>query len=254
MNNPEIRLIFCDVDGTLLKRGQTAVSDSAFHAIRQVVSRGIRFVIASGRSYESLKKLFAPVEDIVSFMCCDGALSVNNGKILYHAVVEKNVIASLLNKIELAENESLVIYGAGHAYCFGKNNDLEGMLQISSVDEINENSYKLAFFNISDFTRQKLKNSAATFGKISKIYSDALWTEFVSFGINKGVAAAALQNFWNISPLETAAFGDNTNDLEMLRRARLSFAAPAAVPDIKRMCKYQTKSVIDEILNISRER
>ena len=72
MDHPKIRLVLCDVDGTLLDKGQTVVSSAVFHTIRQAVSCGVQFVIASGRSYPDLKSLFAPVVSIVSFICCDG--------------------------------------------------------------------------------------------------------------------------------------------------------------------------------------
>ena len=53
-----------------------------------------------------------------------------------------------------------------------------------------------------------------------------------------------------VSISETAAFGDNLNDLAMLRRARLSYAANNANPEVVRMCKFKTNNVTDEILNI----
>lgn len=250
MDNPKIRMILCDVDGTLLGKDEQAVAEDVFDTIKQVTFCGIRFVIASGRSYPNLKSLFAPVENIVSFICCDGSLAVKNGGILYSAAIEKDLVFSLLNKIVLAENESMVIYSKDHTYCFGANAALKAFTPIAAVDEVYGNIYKLAFFKLSDRTKQKVRSLLTRSGQFSEIYADSLWTEFVPFGIDKGTAAAALQKQWDISPLETAAFGDNTNDFGMLRQARLSFASPAAVPDIKRMCKFQTSSVTDEIINI----
>ncbi len=254
MDNTKVRMILCDVDGTLLSKGQTAISDDVFHTIQQAVSLGVRFVIASGRSYPNLKSLFAPVENAVSFICCDGALAVQNRNALYQAPIEKKTIASLLQQLALKEQESLVMYSREHTYFLGGNTAFETFIPINTIDEIYGNIYKLAFYKLSDRTKQAVKRFAAMSGRLSEIYSDVSWTEFVSCGITKGSAVCALQKLWTITPFETAAFGDNTNDFEMLRRARLSFASPAAVSDIKRMCKFQTNNVTDEILNILRER
>ena len=254
MDHPKIRLVLCDVDCTLLDKGQTVVSSAVFHTIRQAVSCGVQFVIASGRSYPDLKSLFAPVVSIVSFICCDGALAVKNGGILYQATLEKDVVNTLFDKIALSGQESLVIYGRDHTYCFGNNDLFKTSTPVTSINEVYGNVYKLAFFKLSDQTKQAVRSFAAMSRQLSEIYADSSWTEFVAFGTDKGSAAAALQKQWDISSLETAAFGDNTNDFGMLRQARLSFASPAAVSDIKRMCKFQTNSVTDEILNILRER
>ena len=43
---------------------------------------------------------------------------------------------------------------------------------------------------------------------------------------------------------------DNLNDLEMLRRARVSFAMENGNAEVLRMCKYKTNNVSNEILNI----
>ncbi len=250
MENLAIRMLLCDVDGTLLPKGHSAISNDVFHTIRKTVDKGISFVIASGRSYKDLHSLFAPVADIVSFICCDGALAVQNNQIIYHTEIQKKVLTELTHAVSLSKDESLVLYGKEQIFCMGCNQFTHNYAQIDSVDEITCNIYKIAFYNLSPFNKHAANSYASRSGRLSAIYSDSLWTEFVANGINKGIAATALQTRWNISPLETAAFGDNVNDIEMLRCARLSFASPEAVLDIIKMCKFSTENVTDEILKI----
>lgn len=250
MENIAIRMLLCDVDGTLLPKGHSVISNDVFHTIRKTADKRIAFVVASGRSYKGLHSLFAPVADIVSFICCDGALAVQNNQIVYHAEIQKKVIAELMRTVSLCKDESLVLYGKEETFCMGCNHFAHNYKPIDSVDEITCAIYKIAFYNLSSFSKHAVKSYASRSGQLSAIYSDSLWTEFVANGINKGIATAALQTRWNISPLETAAFGDNMNDIEMLRRARLSFAPPEAVLDIVKMCKFSTKNVTDEILKI----
>ena len=49
-----IKLIASDLDGTLLY-GRDSVSEEMFELIREMKKRGILFVAASGRQYQSLK-------------------------------------------------------------------------------------------------------------------------------------------------------------------------------------------------------
>lgn len=250
MENQNVRMILCDVDGTLLPKGQESISCSTLAAIRKATEQGIQFVIASGRSYQDLEALFRSVKDMVSFICGDGALAMQNGKILYQSYIEKETISFLLSKIAVCKYAALILYGTKQTYCLGQCKLHTDYVQIASIDEINEPIYKICFFNLSKCEEPRIQNLAVSSGKLEKVYADASWTEFVSFGTDKGVAAKALQTLWKISPMETAAFGDNINDFGMLRQARLSYASPTAISEIRRMAKFTTNNVTNEILNI----
>ena len=55
----EIKLIACDLDGTLLLHGAQACTRKALELIGELCDRGIYFVPASGRQYPNLRRLFA---------------------------------------------------------------------------------------------------------------------------------------------------------------------------------------------------
>ena len=52
-----IKLIACDLDGTLLHPGERAPRSEAFELIDELHRRGIVFMPASGRQYASLRYL-----------------------------------------------------------------------------------------------------------------------------------------------------------------------------------------------------
>ena len=54
-----IKLIACDLDGTLLHPGEREPRSEAFELIDELHRRGIVFMPASGRQYASLRYLFA---------------------------------------------------------------------------------------------------------------------------------------------------------------------------------------------------
>lgn len=233
MENPKIRLILCDVDGTLLNKGEEKVSNSVFHAIKEVVLRGITFVVASGRPYYDLKKLFAPVSDLVTFISSDGALTVKNEIVISSFPINSDIT----NRFSDISKEKMLLYSK------------DGL-----ANDQNMPVYKLAFYDTSPFERQKIEIIAKNTGKLTKVYSDTLWTEFILSETSKGKAAKELQDKLGISEFETAAFGDNTNDIEMLRCARQTYSSPFAIPEIKMMCKYSAEDISLEILRIAQER
>ena len=69
-----IRLVASDIDGTLLRNGAKTIDPVLFDQIRRLRERGIRFCPASGRQYSSLRRLFAPVADELSYLCENGAV------------------------------------------------------------------------------------------------------------------------------------------------------------------------------------
>lgn len=56
-----IKLIASDLDGTLLQNGAQTVSEQAIQLIEKLLDNGIHFTAASGRQYNNLRRLFAPL-------------------------------------------------------------------------------------------------------------------------------------------------------------------------------------------------
>ena len=63
-----IKLIASDIDGTILPEGTDLVNPELYDVIRALKKKGIRFAAASGRQYESMHHVFAPVEEDIYFI------------------------------------------------------------------------------------------------------------------------------------------------------------------------------------------
>ena len=73
----------------------------------------------------------------------------------------------------------------------------------------------------------------------------------MAVGVNKGEAVKLLQESLNIKPEETMVFGDQLNDLEMMKQAYYSFAVGNARPEVKKAARFQTDTnVRDGVLKI----
>lgn len=251
MENTKIRMIFCDVDGTLLPRGKSRISEEVFSAIKKAVASDIYVCIASGRSYPDLKELFSPVKNDVTFICNDGASIVRCDNVLYSSPLDKSMV-KCMSKTYKNDYKAMAVYAKDYTYYISDTEDnLPGQKTDSeSIPSIPGNIFKVAFLGFSQKARIKLDNLGVKAGILNNVYNDPDWTEYIKAGTNKGVAAEYLQKHYNCSISQTAAFGDNINDLEMLRRARVSFAIENGNADVLRMCKYKTNNVSNEILNI----
>ena len=52
------RIVFCDLDNTLLPAGRDRIDAETLAQIKRITDKGIHFCVASGRPYSQLKKLF----------------------------------------------------------------------------------------------------------------------------------------------------------------------------------------------------
>ncbi len=64
------------------------------------------------------------------------------------------------------------------------------------------------------------------------------WIDFTAMGAEKGNAVRELQERLHVTQEETMAFGDNHNDIEMLKNAGESYAVSNARREVKCVCKH----------------
>ena len=81
--------------------------------------------------------------------------------------------------------------------------------------------------------------------EIKVVTSGNIWIDFIAPDANKGTALSALLNTLHIRPEECMAFGDQYNDVEMLKLAGTSYAMSGAAPGISRYASHVTDSVED---------
>ena len=69
-----------------------------------------------------------------------------------------------------------------------------------------------------------------------------MWLDIYKPGVNKGTALKKLQEQLGITREETMAFGDQQNDIGMIREAQYSYAVENAEAEVKTHCRFRTES------------
>ena len=92
-----IKLIACDMDGTLLD-SQKRLPPELPEVIAQLREKGVIFCVASGRQYASLRRDFEAYADDLLFLCENGALVMQRDK----RVLIDPVDASFITRIVTA--------------------------------------------------------------------------------------------------------------------------------------------------------
>ena len=244
-----IRLIASDVDGTLVQEGTSNLNPEYFQVIRTLRKRGVLFAAASGRGFESLENLMAPVRDDVIMMAENGAYISENGvrlqAISFPADLQKRIIAFIQS-----------LPGAGFPFL----STVDGSFTDSKDEEmirINEEGYDLHFHrvdNITDVTSPAMKIAMYAQGDAHDLAvpareffagcnvhiseSGAHWVDFIPEGASTGNALAFIQKRFEIAKAETIAFGDNNNDISLIQQAGTGYAIAEAREELKSVCAH----------------
>ncbi len=195
-----IRLVFCDVDGTLLPHGETALSDDVCDALRRLTSRGVTVAIASGRPYSQLQTLFGALAHRLIFICLDGAITLERHCVLHKSALPRQTALTLL-----AQYSHAAVHGRQTIYRLG-NAPVNGRA-VASPEEISDDFLKLELFATSVPDNPTAYRVA---------YREPGLVELVAPNADKGTAARALMNKLGIAPEQAMAFGDGENDAALL--------------------------------------
>ncbi|MDO5106524.1 HAD family hydrolase [Capnocytophaga sp.] len=242
-----IKLIVSDIDGTLVNH-KKEIPPRFWDVFKRLKTKNIRFCVASGRQMQSLEQLFAPIASEIGFISDNGALIKFQGRELFEKPMKITEIAPVLAVCEQIKNIGTVVCGKKKAYIKTDSECIfdeivrhypahQRVDNFSAVDDTifkisicDEKTAKLNSFNY-------LKEFSACF---NVVISGELWLDVTDKEVNKGLALKELHRLWGITPLETAVFGDQLNDLEMMQAAQFSFAMKNAQPEVKQIASFVT--------------
>lgn len=237
-----IRLIVTDIDGTLVPEGGNTVNPEYMAVIRRLLDLGVRFAAASGRQASSIDAIFHELRDRIYYLGDNGACILKNGEILKEALMEKETLLQFLHALKGIQGQRLLLSSREGYY----------------TDDQDETFCRLVFEEykgvgkvveyIEDYTDACIKVSLYCENGAREIYgllyddwkdklaihvSGARWVDVNDFRSTKGNAVQWLQEKYGITPEETVVFGDNYNDISMMKRAKRSYASELSHPDIK---------------------
>lgn len=251
-----IRLIASDLDGTLLKRDGT-LPEEIFPLIRRLKTQNVIFCAASGRQYGNLRRLFAPVQDDIVYICENGSYVVSGNDAISQNIpnsmaveIITNILDSGMQLMLSTPESSLLLASAQRSYT----DDIFYRLRNTCTIIPDQSVSAYSYIKISGFTPDGVKDIAPPL--IQKwspfLHADiagANWLDFTC--ANKGTGIDALSKCLNISTDEMAAFGDQYNDLSMLQKVGHPFLMANAPEELQKQCTFPLcENVMDTIKSL----
>jgi hypothetical protein len=255
-----IQLIAMDLDGTLLSADHMTVSDRNREALRRASEKGVRLVLASGRTWVQLESVAQQVPSIQYALLSNGAAArdLQQGERLFtfdFPWEDFQTLLALLHRYDAV----FETYCAGQSYLESR---LTGRFQNKSlpaafierliarlriVDNLEETLAgqaieKVNVFSMPEQNYEPLLAALRQTGRFEISSAIIGNMEVNAKGIDKGVGLKRLCAELGIAPENVMAFGDATNDLGMLCWAGWSFAMANAHESVKKAARYETAS------------
>lgn len=245
-----IKLVATDMDGTLLDSKKRIPSDFMEWV---TTHQNIKTVIASGRQYYNLEKLFAPIKDRLIFIADNGGLVFANGEAIYCNKMLKSDVHAILDALQDIPDIVVIICGVKSAYMLHATALSEGnahmyYARLKFVKDLREcisqdDIVKLAIF----FEKRNAEELYPTIQnrlneRISVQLSGDSWVDIANASVSKGSAIKAILEQYQIDKSQAMAFGDYLNDYTLLQACDESYAMENAHPEIKKISKYTAPS------------
>ena len=244
-----VRLLFTDLDGTLLDRRLTLdpVDVEAAHRAQRA---GNLVGIATGRMYRSALPYALQLQTRLPLICYQGALiqelpGDGAGKVLYRREVPAEVSRPVL---ELAHRRgySVNVYQDDQLLVEAQNADVAFYTSVAQIEAVvatdppleerldrGTTKMTLVTADLDRFPRLLAEVSELVGDRAEVTRSLVGFCEITAKGVNKGEALLWLCRHLGVDRQQTIALGDAPNDLPMLRAAGTAVAVEGAAEEVR---------------------
>ncbi|QVJ95644.1 Cof-type HAD-IIB family hydrolase [Mycoplasma mycoides] len=268
------RLILIDLDGTTLTNQNDQIHKITKKAILDAQKNGHVVCIVTGRPFRAVEHIYKELKLTTLLANFDGAhIHDPNNKLMKRVVLPINyeIIKQIINESVIKDNvENILIEYYDKSLLWKSDKELEDFFHLNKA----KNSKDFQFIKASPYTTWKspsnnlvlkLKSDKhkdevirvlTKYQDAIKIQSDILYgittsktkpvITLTNKNADKGFASIFLAQYYNKDIRDVIAFGDQLNDLEMLKTVGCSVAMKNGVNSLKFVAKGITHYTNDE--------
>jgi len=245
-----IRLLVSDLDGTLVDKDKH-LTPATIAAADRLRAAGIGFTVISARPMSGIRPLLGPLGldgDVAAFN--GGIVFRRDGTIVSHVTIPDDVARGVIDMADgvdtwvFADDRWYASDGDGPHTQSERRSSAQEPVVVASFDDMLDRADKITFVSDDEASLRALYERVhARFGDRATVaQSQAYYLDVTALAANKGDGIAALAAALGIELADTAAIGDQANDLPMLARAGVSIAMGNAPDAVKAKADKTTRT------------
>ena len=243
----KVKIIFFDIDGTLIDMTKKAISDKTVETLLRLKGNGVKICIATGRAPGSVPK-FEGV-DFDAFLTFNGSYCYNSSDTILSTPIPKVDVEKMIENATKI-NRPVSIASKDRVVANGTDKDLSDYFgfakqEVPVSDDFDEvlkdEIYQMMMGGRNDEYDDILKD-------VENARITAWWdraVDIIPSNSGKGKGIEAILEYYGIDRSESMAFGDGGNDIEMLQTVGTGVAMGNALDNVK--------AIADEICGTSAE-
>lgn len=242
----DISVVLTDLDGTLFHDNKT-VSEYTCEIIKKAQKKGILVGISTSRAIASVSQMLGDFKPDF-YICNGGALVKIYGKIIYTCQFSVAETRAMLAKIyEVAGDDVEITMDDAERYYWNRvekkrSGDLKSTAVYNDLRNVDFPAMKICVQTCDNATAFEIASSIGRENVDIQPFSDIPWYKFSKADATKEKAIEALSQYLKIPAEKMAAFGDDFNDIGMLKLCGIGVAMENAIPQVKEVADDTTLS------------
>ena len=246
-------LILCDLDDTLLTSNKD-ITSASIEFIKKFKEFGNIFCIATGRPYQGAYKYYEQLGKDCPYVCDNGCSIYFENEPPVFFGIDFKIFKALINKLIGKDKAIFVATGNKLTYShnydsvpdFLKHNELN---DIQNIDNNFDNGEYIPLIINLYLKEEYYDECVKILDSYKKYIQYTYWGnndricafEIRSINGSKGEALKYLKNKYKIKDNRTIAFGDQLNDIDMIKEAYYGVSMINANDNVKKEAKYVTE-------------
>lgn len=238
-----MKIIFSDIDGTLVNDNKH-VTPKTKKSIQAWLNAGNLFVPVSARMPVAIKTITDEISTKLPLVSYNGGFIVDaNGEVIHSATFSKDLAEKIIAYVEDHNLDLAWNFYSGNDWFSPKleaNLAEEELVHVVSTKATREDiknlpdPHKLLLIGQAEVLDELLPILQDKFSELYMVKSAPHLLEITRKGIEKGSAVKVINQYFNLNPADTWAFGDNFNDLEMLQAVAHPYLMDNAPDELKK--------------------
>ena len=252
------RMVFSDMDGTLLKSA-SELSEKNIELVGKAVDQGVEFVICTGRGVYGVERFLEKLHLLgrPGYVICQNGAAVYNLENMEMVLKHSFSSDDLRPVVEAARAEGVEVYlyddrtflaekvaPQVEAYCRVMHADMRILPDGLEYEGYFTKCLLSGSYEQLDAVRKRVEPIIA--GKLNHFFSGPQYLEFVKTGVSKGRALQETAEKAGVPLGEVIAIGDSENDLSMIQAAGLGVAVANAQEHVKAAADYVTETTCEQ--------